>query len=257
MSSELDSDRFRSVTYPDLDEAVDLVETGVQNYCTVSIHGKCRVTYSGRADSRLSPGDRLVVVKRDGTVLVHQSEGRKPVNWQPSGSTVSVGVEAGEMVLDSECYNPREILEVVFEELYQATRINMKDNRSLSLQKQEEDMVVYIQSKPEVIEEGFRPLKTEYPSKHGRIDIYGKDSDGNVVVVEVKRKQAGPSEVDQLQRYMNDLDGRGYEGHRGILVAPEMSDKGRQNLDDLGLEFRELEPVAAPEPQTSSLDDFT
>ena len=233
------------------------METGVSNYFTVSLYGRCRVTYSGRADSRLSPGDRLVVVKRDGTVLVHQSEGRKPVNWQPSGSHVSVLREEDELLLESECYNPREILEVVFEEVYQTTRIKMKDNKSISLQKQEEDMVVYIQDNPEVIEEDFRPLKTEYPSKHGRIDIYGKDGDGNVVVVEVKRKQAGPSEVDQLQRYINDLDERGYEGHRGILVAPDMSKKGRQNLENLGLEFRELEPVSPQQTETASLDDFT
>jgi len=49
--------------------------------------GDCMVDYRGRAQSILDWGERIVMIKQDGNVLVHQPEMREPVNWQPSGTT--------------------------------------------------------------------------------------------------------------------------------------------------------------------------
>ena len=55
--------------------------------------GCCCVEYVGRARSTLGWGERIVVVKSDGSVLVHQRAGREPVNWQPPGTRVRYQIE--------------------------------------------------------------------------------------------------------------------------------------------------------------------
>lgn len=51
------------------------------------IFARCRVIYSGRIDAELEIGDRLIIRKDDGAVIVHSHEGLKEKNWMPSGST--------------------------------------------------------------------------------------------------------------------------------------------------------------------------
>jgi len=44
--------------------------------------GNCWVNYKGRASSKLEPGERIVIIKEDGSVLVHRPCGYEAVNWQ-------------------------------------------------------------------------------------------------------------------------------------------------------------------------------
>jgi len=75
--------------------------------------GNCTIKYAGRAASKISDGDRLLVIKHDGTFLVHQSTGMKAINYQGPGSVVSVTEENGELVVKSERTKPmHELIEV-------------------------------------------------------------------------------------------------------------------------------------------------
>ena len=56
--------------------------------------GCCSVKYVGRARSMLGWGERIVIVKSDGSVLVHQRVGREPVNWQPPETRFRYQTEA-------------------------------------------------------------------------------------------------------------------------------------------------------------------
>mgnify|MGYP000435654584 FL=1 len=109
---------------------------------------------------------------------------------------------------------------------------------------------------PEVIEEGFRALETERESDYGRIDVFGRDSEANHVILEPKRMRVGPDAVDQLQRYVNDYRERGYENVRGMLVSPSVTDSAQERLEDKGFEHMELEPETMAPQRTSSLDEF-
>jgi len=51
----------------------------------VGADGRCAVAYEGRAQSQLEAGDRFVLCKPDGTILVHSDTKQKPRNWQPPG----------------------------------------------------------------------------------------------------------------------------------------------------------------------------
>lgn len=80
----------------------------------------------------------------------------------------------------------------------------------------------------------------------GAVDIYGEDSAGRAVVVELKRRRVGPDAVSQLRRYVDALerDLHADAAVRGILVAPSVTDRASRLLSDHGLEFVSLEPPA-------------
>ena len=74
-------------------EAVEMLEPALTTGAMVTIVGHCEVEYEGRASSYLALGDRLVILKPDGTLLVHTDSKRKPVNWQPPGCTHRVALD--------------------------------------------------------------------------------------------------------------------------------------------------------------------
>lgn len=64
----------------------NLLEEALREDHTIVLVGSCVVNYRGRAGSVLPEGERVVIIKPDGTLLVHQKEKREPVNWNPPGA---------------------------------------------------------------------------------------------------------------------------------------------------------------------------
>jgi RecB family endonuclease NucS len=240
------ADDHLTATRPDLDEALALVETGVEREYLVTLFGRCRVDYEGRAASTLGPGDRLVVLKPDGTVLVHTDEGQKPVNWQPPGCTHEATIADGRLVVQSQRQTPSEELIVRFDQVGHATAFAVTDPSNLALSGTEEDLRERILDDPSLLEPGFEPRATERETPAGAVDIYGVDAADSAVVVELKRRRAGPDAVSQLNRYVKALKRDLHAGRavRGVLVAPSVTDRAGRLLDERDLEFVAL----APEP---------
>lgn len=206
------------------------------------ILGGCRIKYRGRAKSFLDFGDRLIVVKRDGSVLVHRDEKYTPVNWQPPGTRVEYSIEEGSFVLSAVRPSPPEKMRVEFREIRFVASASLEDNAEMKITGMERDFVEKIVQDPSCIEEGFRLLREEKATYSGSIDLYGVDKDGNRVLIEVKRSQASPSAVIQLEAYINDFKKKNPGAKlRGILVAPKIPQMVKRLLEDRGLEYRELE----------------
>ncbi len=242
-------DGLQTVQQPDPAQAQALVTDGIETDAVVTLFGRCTVDYDGRAASTLGPGDRLVVLKPDGTTLVHTDEGQQPVNWQPPGCTHDVRIDDdGQLVLRSERSTPEELLVVRFESLDHAGAFAGTDPSDLDLVGTEADLKDRILEEPALVETGFEPRVTERETPAGAVDIYGEDSDGNAVVVELKRRRVGPDAVGQLTRYVDALerDLHAETDVRGILVAPSVTDRARRLLAERGLEFVSLEPAAEP-----------
>lgn len=235
----------QTVHQPSAERACALVTDGIDRDAVVTLFGRCTVDYDGRAASTLGPGDRLTVLKPDGTTLVHTDEGQQPVNWQPPGCTHDVSVSDGRLVLRSERSTPEELLVVRFASLDHAGAFAGSDPSDLDLVGTEADLKQRILDDPELIEAGFEPRATERETPAGAVDIYGEDSDANAVVVELKRRRVGPDAVGQLTRYVDALE-RDFHAEttvRGILVAPSVTDRARRLLAERGLEFVSLEPA--------------
>ncbi|WP_297070090.1 endonuclease NucS [Thermococcus sp.] len=226
---------------PSAGELLKIVDSALLEGDVLTIFARCRVHYDGRAKSELGSGDRVIIIKPDGSFLIHQSKKREPVNWQPPGSRAHLELR-DEPVLISVRKKPLETLEVELEKVYMVSAFRAEDYEELSLTGSEAEMAEMIFESPELIEPGFKPLFREKQIRHGIVDILGKDSQGNPVVLELKRRRAELHAVSQLKRYVEALKDEYGKDVRGILVAPSLTSGAKRLLEKEGLEFRKLEP---------------
>jgi len=106
----------------------------------------------------------------------------------------------------------------------------------------ESQMVDYVLRNPEFIEDGFIPVSREYQFRYGIIDLLGRDKNGNIVICEFKRRIADIQHVAQLALYVEMFPRTKDTKVRGILIAPDITDKALQALKEKNLEFRRLNP---------------
>lgn len=202
--------------------------------------GRCGVDYEGRAQSKLAPGDRVVLIKADGTLLIHNPSGLKPVNWQPPGCTFTARMDGSILFLEARRAKPAETVQIRFEALEILGVAELMEGAPLELVGTEFDIRDTLMAKPELVEAGFVPWAKERITERGPMDLYGEDAKGRRVIVEVKRVAAGLAEATQLWRYVEkERTKRGVEV-RGILVAPAISPRAQGLLREHGLEWRVL-----------------
>ena len=236
-----------TVHQPTHREALWELEDAFERGDLITVFGRCTVEYDGRAASSLGLGRRLLVLKPDGTALVHTDENQKPVNWQPPGSEHHAAVRDGRLRVRSVRTAPDETLDVRFETVEQLSAMAVSGRRDLSVTGSEADLRNALLDRPALIESGFEPLSTERPTDAGPIDLFGRDSDGRPVVVELKRRRVGPSAASQLQRYVAAIEREDGDNAavRGILVAPSVTDRARRLLAEHELEFVAIEPPSS------------
>ena len=222
--------------------------------------GNCWVNYKGRASSKLEPGERIVIIKEDGSVLVHRPCGYEAVNWQPPGCIFQSHVKDRVLQITAVRRKPAESLRIYFDHIYLLSTLKLRDTGEFSLHASEEDMQKAVLLKPSIIEEGFRPISFEKKVEPGFVDVYGIDGEGKLVVVEIKRKTAGRNAVLQLSRYVKAVQGIVNREVRGILAAPNIAKGTQTMLVTLGLTFKPLDPRKCAEilhkSQTRKLADF-
>ncbi len=208
---------------------------------TVVVAADCEVDYEGRGRSRLGRGERLIILKPDGTVLVHRPFGYEPVNWQPPGTIVSLARCGETAELRAIRSNPREILIVKIHRVLGVCSWKLKDTGEFAVEKEERDIRDALAARPDMIEEGLKVVAVEYPVREGYVDILAEDRKGRLVVVEVKRGRASTEAVAQLKRYVDALRREARREVRGVLAAPSISPKALTALKSLGLEYKKVE----------------
>jgi len=245
---------------PRLDEAVALIQKAFAQRRTLIVAGKCSVDYMGRARSTLKTGERLLIIKEDGSLLVHRPVGYEPVNWQPAGSVFHVQAKSESIEIHGIRQKPRESVRVVFSEVFMISSLSLVDSGEFLLHASEEDMHKAILLKPSLLEEGFRPISYEKKVEPGFVDVYGVDKNGKLVVVEVKRKVAGKEAVLQLAKYIESIKMKANRELRGVLAAPSLAKDVQRLLVTLGLEFKALDPVKCAKvlkkTETTKLETF-
>jgi len=245
---------------PKLTEAASVIEKAFMQRRTLIVAGKCQVSYTGRAKSTLEPGERILIIKEDGSVLVHRPVGYEPVNWQPPGSVFHVQTKADSIEVHAVRQKPRESLRVTFDKIFMVSALSLMDAGEFSLYASEHDMHKAILLKPSLLEEGFKPISYEKKVEPGFVDVYGVDKNGKLVVVEVKRKTAGKDAVLQLAKYIDAIKSKADRELRGVLVAPSLAKDVQRLLVTLGLEFKALDPKKCAEvlhkAETTKLEAF-
>jgi RecB family endonuclease NucS len=252
--------KTKVLTNPKLTEAAAAIEKALAQRRTLIVAGKCKVLYSGRAKSTLEPGERILIIKEDGSLLVHRPVGYEPVNWQPAGSVFHVQTKADAIEVHAVRQKPRENVRVIFAEVFMVSALSLADSGEFSLHASEKDMHRAILLKPALLEEGFKPISYEKKVEPGFVDVYGVDKNGRLVVVEVKRKTAGKEAVLQLARYIDAIKGKADRELRAVLVAPSLGKDVQRLLVTLGLEFKALDPKKCAKvlkkDETTKLETF-
>jgi RecB family endonuclease NucS len=232
---------------PTLAQAAETIDKALVQRRTLVVAGNCHVHYSGRARSTLEPGERLLIIKEDGSLLVHRPTGYEPVNWQPAGSVFHVQLNASELEVHGIRQKPRESVRVAFDRVFMVSAMNLSDSGDFLLHATEDDMHRAILLKPDLLEEGFKPISWEKKVEPGFVDIYGEDKNGKLVIVEVKRKTATKEAALQLAKYIEPIKAKVNREVRAVLAAPSLGKDVQRMLVTLGLEYKELDPKKCAE----------
>jgi RecB family endonuclease NucS len=200
----------------------------------------CSIRYEGRLTTTLESGDRVVLFKDDGSVVVHAIAGAKPINYMPGPTVVK---EEGRTIIVTRPATG-ESLVIDVEDVHADASHELIDTAKLLREGREKDIQAVIFETPEAIEDGMVGLQRELFTEVGPVDLFCRDADGRTVVVEVKRVRATAAAVEQLTRYLEQVDRNpGHAPARGVLVAPELAPQARVLLENRGYDFVPLDEV--------------
>lgn len=224
-----------------LSEAYQVMDQALNQKKLLLVVGKCQVKYTGRATSKLAHGDRVILVKSDGSFLVHQNKGLAAINYQPPKGRLSCELGDGFLILRAARRKPKELLEAIFSKVHFARAFSITDDESLKVFGTEQDLSKLLMQDLSIIEPGLRSNKRESKILRGFIDITARDAQGKCVLIEVKRRTAGLKAVTQLKRYVDEAAKRKNEKVRGFLCAPEITKNAKIMLEREGLEYYKLD----------------
>jgi endonuclease len=192
---------------------------------------RCSVDYVGRLTAHLPLATRLLVVKADGSVLVHSDGGSyKPLNWMSppcalveTDTTWTVTNKAGEQLIVT--------IESVEHDSSHALGLDpglVKDGVEAHLQKLLAEHI-------HTLGTGYRLVRREYPTPIGPVDILARDPGGAAVAVEIKRRGEIDG-VEQLTRYLDLLNRDPLLAPvRGVFAAQEIKPQARTLAEDRGI----------------------
>ena len=245
---------------PTFEQAAQIIREGISEHKAIVLVGNCWVDYKGRASSKLEAGERIIMIKEDGSVLVHRPSGYEPVNWQPAGCLFHTSTKNEILLVRAIRRKPSESVKIFFDKIYLLSVMRLVDAGEFSLYASELDMQKAILLEPQLLEDGFKPISYEKKVEPGFVDLYGVDLEGRLVVAELKRKTAGRIAALQLAKYVNCVKTTTNRVVRGIIVAPRLAKGVQVLLTSLGLEFKALEPKRCADilqrSETRKLVDF-
>ena len=198
---------------------------------------RCSVDYDGRLTAHLPSALRLLIVKADGSVLVHSDGGSyKPLNWMspPCRLTEHPG-EDGKPGKWTVTNKPGETLTITIEETLSDTSVELGIDPGLVKDGVEAHLQELLAEQLHLLGDGWRLIRREYPTPIGPVDIMCRDADGEHVAVELKR-HAGIDATEQLTRYLELLNRDPLLAPvKGVLAAQTIKLQARTLAEDRGI----------------------
>jgi RecB family endonuclease NucS len=185
------------------------------------IVARCEVAYSGRLSAFLPESTRLLILKDDGSVLVHaDAGGYKPLNWMTPPTVIE---EDGErIVVRKRAGKAEDRLDIRIVELLSDVTHEMGEAAGLEKDGVERDLQEALAAAPGRLGEELRLVRREWPTDVGPVDLMCRDREDGWVAVEIKR--TGTIEaVEQLSRYLECIRiDPAKAACRGILAAQQL-----------------------------------
>jgi RecB family endonuclease NucS len=225
----------------DKKEFISRLEQALAANETFVFFASCEINYSGRAEAYLPQGDRLIIIKADRSLLIHQPSGGPPINYLKPGAEIAVEKDGAYLFLHAR--SGADYLDVPLFRIYDAMGRKLEDGQKQSLAGNEKDMSDMIKDHPHLISPDFKPLSREEHTTFGFIDVFGHDGAGNLVVVECKRYTAGLSCVTQLRRYVEKIkELKGTKNVKGVMAAPSITANALAMLKGWGFSHVHIDP---------------
>jgi RecB family endonuclease NucS len=205
---------------------------------------RCQVDYAGRLSAHLPMATRVLMLKSDGSVLVHSDGGSyKPLNWMSPPCTVREGTNddgAVEWVVTAKAAKGAapDTLRILIEEILHDTSHELGIDPGLQKDGVEKHLQELLADHPATLADGLTLVRREFPTAIGPVDLMCRDTNGMSVAVEIKRR-GDIDGVEQLTRYLELLNRdpllttKG--GVRGIFAAQEIKPQARVLAEDRGI----------------------
>ena len=199
---------------------------------------RCQVDYAGKLTAHLPMATRLLVVKADGSVLVHSDGGSyKPLNWMnPPCSFTEQTTVSGTLEWTVAAQKSDDTLRIQFEEVLHDSQHDLGVDPGLQKDGVEKHLQELLAEHAATLGEGMTLVRREYPTAIGPVDLLCRDADGASIAVEIKRRGEIDG-VEQLTRYL-ELMNRDPKLRpvRGIFAAQEIKPQARTLATDRGIE---------------------
>ncbi len=196
----------------------------------------CQVDYAGRLTAHLPMANRVLMLKADGSVLIHSDGGSyKPLNWMSPPCTLRESVTDDGRAEWTVTSRSDDTLRILIDVIHHDSSHELGVDPGLQKDGVEKHLQELLADHPTTLAPGLKLVRREYPTAIGPVDLMCQDADGRAVAVEVKRR-GEISGVEQLTRYLDLLnrDAR-LAPVRGIFAAQEIKPQARVLATDRGI----------------------
>lgn len=174
--------------------------------------------YEGRGKTELPRAVRLVMMKEDGTILIHNDRSYQPINYMTTVDEITREEKDGEVHLLFT--NKKEKLEIILHEIIKEIHLDLDiDDPKIIREKTESDLQFYISENIDELDANFRFIQREFETGFGPVDILAKDVEsGAMIAMEVKRN-ATMNSVYQVLRYADTMVSNGELSTQPVIAA--------------------------------------
>jgi RecB family endonuclease NucS len=198
------------------------------------IVARCEVRYTGRLTAVLPQALRLLMLKADGSFMVHADcGGYKPSNWMTAPTVIEE--EPDRIVVRKRAGATEDRLEILISEVVSDVTHDMGEAAALEKDGVERDLQEALAASPAALGEELRLDRREWPTDIGPVDLMCRDEEDGWVAVEIKRV-ATIEAVEQLTRYLDFIRvDPARAACRGILAAQVVKPQARTLAESRGL----------------------
>ncbi len=204
---------------------------------------KCSVDYAGRLSAHLPLATRVLMLKQDGSLLIHSDGGSyKPLNWmsppcildklEPDELQVEAGVT---QVWRVQHTKTADMLVVSIHEIYSELEHELGEDPGLIKDGVEAHLQRLLAEQIHLLGEGHTLVRREFMTAIGPVDILARDEQGNAVAVEIKRR----GEIDGVEQLTRYLELMNRDPHlapvTGVFAAQEIKPQARTLAEDRGI----------------------
>ncbi|MDD2857708.1 MAG: endonuclease NucS, partial [Candidatus Nanopelagicales bacterium] len=198
----------------------------------------CTVDYVGRLTAHLPSAPRVIMVKADGSVLVHADGGSyKPLNWMSPPCTLRESAPEGTddhglWLVENKA---GEQLRITLHDVMHDSAHELGVDPGLQKDGVEAHLQVLLATHVGVLGDDWTLVRREFPTAIGPVDLMCRDAAGAAVAVEIKRRGEIDG-VEQLTRYLELLNRDPLLAPvTGVFAAQEIKPQARTLAEDRGI----------------------